>query len=86
MRSTMEWNSLERRLVGRRESVKDEADDDALPRLADSSSLGTRRFCLLAELGELALDHVSDVEHESMERSGEEDLVLVVGSLRKEES
>lgn len=75
-------DSLQRVLVGGLDAVKDEADDDALPRLALAPSLDTAALGLLAELAPLAAAHVADVEHQAVQRAREQDLVLVVGRLR----
>lgn len=76
--------ALESILVGRLDTVKDEADDNLFPRLALHAAFRPSAFSLLAELGPFAVDHIADVEHQAVQGTRKQDLVLVVGRLREE--
>lgn len=74
-------HALESILVGRLDAVKDEADDNLFPRLTLHAAFRSSAFGFLAELGPFAVDHVADVEHQAVQGTRKQDLVLVVGRL-----
>ena len=74
-------DALQSSLVGRIDTVEYETDDDSLPSVSNLPSFDSSIVRLLSELGELPLDHISNVEHQSVQSSSEQDLVLVVSGL-----